>query len=134
MLDFGGVLWVALLGFWVYCIVDVALSDPAEVRSLSKMAWLAVVVLVFPAFPIGGALWFGLGRPARAYPSDSRRERFAARPQRPSPRWGRQQPADHTVDEAVIRARIEERDRLLAQWAEEERHKGEQAGPTEPAS
>jgi hypothetical protein len=135
VLDFGGVLSVALLAFWVYCIVDVALSDAGQVRSLTKMGWLAIVVLVFPAFPIGGALWFGLGRPPRDYSSESRRERFAARSQRPTPRWGRQQPADPTVDEAVIRARIEERDRLLAKWAdEEERRKRDQPGPAEPTA
>ena len=135
MLDFGTLLSVVLFGFWVYCIVDVLMCGATDVRSLTKWAWLAVVVLVFPLFPIGGALWFGLGRPARVDGRTAfadRRERFAARPQR-APRWSRQQPADQ-VDEAVIRERIEERDRLLAKWAEEERRKGEQQGPAEPTA
>jgi hypothetical protein len=38
------------------------------------------------------------------------------------------------VDEAVIRARIEERDRLLAKWAEEDRRKGEGSGPAGASS
>lgn len=134
MLDFGGLLTIALFGFWVYSIIDVLLSDATEVRSLTKWAWLAIVALVFPLFPIGGALWFGLARPARSYRGQTlgeARDRFAAR-SRPSPRWGRPQPVDQTVDEAVIRARIEERDRLLAKWAEEEqRRKTDQPGPAD---
>ena len=128
MLDFSALLEIALFAFWVYCIVDVLLSDASEVRSLSKWAWLAIVILLLPAFPVGGALWFGLGRPSASYGSLSeRRERFASRPQRRP----RNLPAEQPVGEAEIRARIEERDRLLRQWEEEERlrRQAEGGGP-----
>ena len=45
--------------FYVYSIVNVALSDRLAARGLPKAAWVAVVI-VFPL--IGAALWFGLGR------------------------------------------------------------------------
>jgi hypothetical protein len=131
--DFAGLLSIVLFGLWVYCIVDVLMSDASQVRSLNKWAWLAIVVLVLgPLLPIGGALWFMTGRPPRAYTGESlseRRERYAARAQRqPMPRRSRPAPAEQPVDEAVIRARIAERDRLLAKWQEEDRRKREQPG------
>jgi hypothetical protein len=115
-----GLLEILLLGFWVYSIIDVLMSDPTGVRSLSKWVWLAIVVLIFPIFPIGGALWFALARPARSESGS----RFPIGS--PTPRRQRPRPVsvDPPVDEAVIRARIEERDRLLARWAEEDRRKG----------
>ena len=122
-MDFS-LLGILLFGFWVYCIVDVLMSDATEVRVLTKWAWLAIVVLVLPGFPVGGALWFGLARPSRAGSGMSdRRERFAARPPRQLPRRGRAAPAEQPVGEAEIRARIEERDRLLRKWEQEERDK-----------
>ena len=136
MLDFGTLLSIALFGFWVYCIIDVLLCDASQVRSLSKWPWLAIVVLVLPLLPIGGVLLFAVARPARAYSSESlseRRERYAARAPRPQmPRRSRPSAAEQPVDEAVIRARIEERDRLMARWEEEDRRKRDQSGVDGP--
>jgi hypothetical protein len=128
VLDFSG---LVLFGFWVYCIVDVVMSDASEVRMLTKWAWLAIVVLVFgPILPVGGGLWFGLARPGRGVDMGDRRERFAARPPRQSPRRARATPPEQPVGEAEIRARIEERDRLLRKWEEEERSKREPGAGT----
>jgi len=123
--DFGGLLSIALLGFWVYCIIDVAMSDTAQVRNLPKWAWLAIVVLLWV---LGGVLWWLIGRPHRTTElgGGERRERMGvARPT--IPRRPRAPQVDKPEDESVIRARIEERDRLLARWAEEDRGKPKQA-------
>jgi hypothetical protein len=113
------------------------MTDATQVRSLNKWAWLAIVVLVLgPPFPIGGGIWFMAGRPARVGSGESfseRRERFATRAPRPQlPRRTRPQAAEPPVDEAVIRARIEERDKMLAQWQEEDQRK-QQSGGDAPA-
>ena len=130
MVDFGTLLGIVLFGFWVYCIIDVLLSDASQVRSLNKWAWLAIVVLLLPpVFPVGGVLWFAVARPPRSDSGESlseRRERYARSPRTQMPRRSRPAPADQPVDESVIRARIEERDRLLARWEEEDRRKREQ--------
>ncbi len=114
---------ILLFAFWVYSIIDVLMSDATAIRSLSKWVWLAIVIFVLGPFPpIGGALWFAFGRPQRA--GSEVRERFpvggSAVPRRSRPR---PVPAEPPVDEAVIRARIEERDRMLALWEEEDRRK-----------
>jgi hypothetical protein len=57
------VLGVVAAFFYIYSIVDCALSDRSRVRGLPKPAWLPIVV-VFPL--IGGILWFVIGRPRKA--------------------------------------------------------------------
>ena len=111
-----------LIGLWVYCLIDILTSRSSDVRNLPKWAWFAVVVLIFV---IGAALWLVFGRPR-----EGREGGWAAtsgRPTRPHvPR--RSRPARETVDDdATIRARIAERDALLARWAEEDerRRRGE---------
>ncbi len=56
------VLALLALVFWVYSIVDTALSPPTGQRGASKVSWLLIVILL-PV--IGGALWFAIGRPRR---------------------------------------------------------------------
>lgn len=52
-----------LVCFWVYSIVDCALSAPVGQRGVSKTSWLLIVILL-PG--IGGVLWFVIGRPRRS--------------------------------------------------------------------
>lgn len=54
------VLFVALLAFTVYCVVDVLQSEENKVRGLPKLVWLAVALLVPLA---GGISWLIAGRP-----------------------------------------------------------------------
>ncbi len=130
MLDVGGPLGIIMIGFWIYCVIDVLVSDAARVRTLPKWIWLVVVVVLFV---LGGVLWWLLGRPPKAFtgghpgdtPSPPRSRPVPVRRARPASR------AERVEDEAGIRARIAERDRLLAQWAEEDRRK--RAG-TDPAA
>jgi len=106
-----------MTGVWIYCLIDIATSRREEVRNLPKWAWF---VLAFVVSIVGVPLWFFFGRPPRA------RVARASPPSRESAtrphltrraRPGRPDPAD---DEAAVRARIAERDALLARWAEEE--------------
>ena len=60
MLLFGGGLGIVLLALWIFCIVDVIVTDEGDVRHLPKMAWL-LIVLVLP--DIGSIIWLVAGRP-----------------------------------------------------------------------
>jgi hypothetical protein len=48
---------------FVYGLIDCIRSEPRDVRSISKSAWVAVIVVLNV---IGVALWFMLGRPRYA--------------------------------------------------------------------
>jgi hypothetical protein len=76
----GGLIGVAFLVLWIYCIYDVITTDDAIVRNLPKMAWL-IIVIVIP--DIGSLLWLGLGRPhhwvRRVHSSQPHRPGLASR-------------------------------------------------------
>ena len=81
---FGG-FGLLLLALWIFCIVDVIVSDEYEVRNLPKLVWL-LIVLLLP--DIGSIVWLVAGRPVRAgvaprrstsrFPEYDRPGRFAA--------------------------------------------------------
>jgi hypothetical protein len=119
-------LFFVLVGVMIYCLVDIATSESGQVRNLPKWAWF-ILVLALP--PVGMLLWFFFGRPPRTHVGGDRwptatsgfsAESPARRPRRPRPAG-----VDAMDDEATIRARIAERDELLAQWAEEDRRRQE---------
>lgn len=55
-----GALGVLLLGFMLFCLLDVITTDGSEVRHLPKVAWILLVVLISP---VGGLAWLLAGRP-----------------------------------------------------------------------
>lgn len=55
------VLVVAAVAFYVFSIVDCALSDGNRVRTLSKTSWVLIVLIPV----LGGLLWFIFGRARR---------------------------------------------------------------------
>jgi hypothetical protein len=62
LLDFG-VVSIALLALWVFCIFDVIASDDALIRNLPKGLWLMIVIFLPD---IGSLAWLLLGRPMYA--------------------------------------------------------------------
>src|SRR5262245_34770139 len=60
MLFFDGFAGLALLGLWLYCILDVITTDESLCRHLPKPVWL-LLVLVLP--DIGSIVWLIAGRP-----------------------------------------------------------------------
>ena len=106
------VIGLIFLGIWIYCIFEVIASDASSVRNLPKLAWLVIVVLLGP---IGALAWLFLGRPrgegaygASAVTGSLRRS-------------GRRETDED--DPAAIQARIEARERMMKQWAEEDRRR-----------
>jgi hypothetical protein len=51
---------VVVVGFTVYCLIDVLRSDRRHVRDLPRAAWV-VLILLLPV--LGGILWLVAGRP-----------------------------------------------------------------------
>jgi hypothetical protein len=62
LLDFG-VVSIALLALWVFCIFDVIATDDALIRNLPKGLWLMIVIFLPD---IGSLAWLLLGRPMYA--------------------------------------------------------------------
>ena len=58
-----GVLGIALLFLWIFCIFDVISSEPELVRNLPKLVWLLIVIIVPD---VGSIAWLILGRPRGA--------------------------------------------------------------------
>ena len=56
------VLGILAVAFSVYALVDCLLSDRRRVRGLPKALWAVVIIVVMP---IGGLLWFFVGRGRR---------------------------------------------------------------------
>lgn len=52
-------LGVAVVFFTVYALVDCIIADERRVRALPKSVWALVILLIAP---IGGILWFTLGK------------------------------------------------------------------------
>ncbi|GAB2460014.1 PLD nuclease N-terminal domain-containing protein [Jatrophihabitans fulvus] len=56
----GGALGVILIGVWIFCVIDTLTTPAEQVRNLPKLAWVAIVVLLFE---IGALAWLIAGRP-----------------------------------------------------------------------
>ena len=55
-----GVIGIAVLFVWIYCLYDVITTHDALVRNLPKIAWFVIVLLLVD---LGSILWLCFGRP-----------------------------------------------------------------------
>ena len=119
----GGLVALALLALWIYCIFDVIATDEALVSNLPKIAWLLIVIFL-PT--IGSLAWLLLGRPEKAgfAPGDSS--------YRPEPRGGR---LDRTTkrsaviapeDDPRFLAELDERAKRLREWEDDLKRRDEE--------
>src|SRR3954470_16820726 len=106
MLFFDGALGLALLGLWIFCLIDVITTPEGDCRNLPKMAWL-FIVLILP--DIGSIIWLVAGRnwnqPANL-PYKGNRGHAAAPPRRHATN-----PDDDEDFQAQLRARVEQQRR-----------------------
>ena len=58
-----GIVGVAFLAFWVWALLDVALTDKSAFRRMNKPFWFLFVAL---AASIGAVAWLLFGRPKNA--------------------------------------------------------------------
>jgi hypothetical protein len=118
------------LALGIYCLVEAITSRDDEVRHLSRVWWI-LLILFFPF--VGSIAWLAAGRPVRAPRRSGPHERSAsAFPEYDRP--GRFAAADPEADEAFlkkVRERAEEQRRRAReqQRREPEGDSGEAAGP-----
>ncbi len=120
MVSLSALLGIVFIGLWLYALIDSITTDRAAIRNLPKVVWIVLILLVFPFGAMG---WFVWGRPARP----GERATVVPRVSAPPPE----------IDDAEVLLHIAERDRLLAQWAEEARAAGDReagAATAEPPS
>ena len=60
MLLFDGAFGLVLLGLWIFCVIDVIVTDESQCRNLPKLVWL-LVVLILP--DVGSIIWLVAGHP-----------------------------------------------------------------------
>jgi hypothetical protein len=114
----------------VYCLVEAISSRDDEVRNLSKVWWI-LLILFFPF--VGSVAWLAAGRPARGPRRHGPYERATGEfPEYDRP--GRFAAADQEADEAFlkkVRERAEEQRRKAREQKrrELEGDSGEGAGP-----
>lgn len=82
-------LGVVATGLWIFCLLDVIMTDESRIRNLPKMAWLFIVLFTSV---VGSVAWLVAGRPestsrnslpykgnrGTAYPEYDRPGRFQA--------------------------------------------------------
>ncbi|WP_205843974.1 PLDc N-terminal domain-containing protein [Nakamurella deserti] len=114
MLYLDGILLIAVLALWVYCIVEILQTPDSACRHLPRIGWLVLVVLL-PL--IGSVGWLLAGRP-----QGTRNAQIHPTPGYPEyERLGRALPQDPTADEEFlrqVRARAEEQ---RARYREQQR-------------
>ena len=124
MLMFDGVFGLALLGLWIFCIIDVITTPEDRCRNLPKVVWVLIVLLL--TF-VGSIVWLFAGRPWDAKAPGSNRAPVARRPADRRP--VATNPDDDEEFLAGLRARAEEQRRRARQA---EPHEDEP--PTGPVS
>ena len=111
----------------VFCVIDAISSRDDEVRHLSRVWWI-LLILFFPF--VGSIAWLAAGRPVRAPRRSGPYERSAtAFPEYDRP--GRFAAADPEADEAFLR-KVRERAEEQRRKAREEKAAEREAGETEP--
>jgi Phospholipase_D-nuclease N-terminal len=60
VLFFDGVAGLAVMGLWLFCVLDAITTDAATIRNLPKVTWVFIVILFFE---IGAIAWLIAGRP-----------------------------------------------------------------------
>lgn len=131
MLLFDGAAGVILLALWLFCLVDVVVSDEYACRNLPKMVWL-LIVLILP--DVGSLLWLILGRPQGArLPGSANRARhrgdrvgYAATGDRPV------NPDDDEAFLQQVRIRAEQQRRLAREQQQADTQAHDQDQPPRP--
>lgn len=127
LFDAGGIVGLALLAFWLYCLFDVIGTDESVCRNLPKTMWL-LLVLFLP--DIGGIAWMVMGRPQNTtWQPGSSAYRPAPRGLDAAPPAGRL-PSDESLSDIVREredlARMRVREEQLRRREEELRQREEE--------
>ncbi len=116
-----GLIALLILGFWIFCIVDVITTDEGSVRNLPKLVWLLIVIFLAE---IGSIAWLIAGRP-RGAAANTPYKGNAGRAYRRGPNIVGPPTATNPDDD-------EEFLRLVRQRAEDQRRRAREQQPPEP--
>lgn len=111
---------IILFAIWVYCLLDVIMTDEHRVRNLSKTTWIMIVLFTFE---VGAIAWLVAGRPQSA-PRDLPYKGNTGRPVPQYPEYdrpGRFSATNPDDDEAFlrqVRQRAEEQRRVAREQRE----------------
>jgi len=124
VLYFDGVAGLAILGLWLYCVLDAITADEASIRNLPKIAWVFIVIFLFE---IGAIAWLIAGRPQSSHRSLPYKGNTGIPPEYDRP--GRAA-AHHANDDAAfltqLRARAEAQRKTAAEQAKRLRDQEDQ--------
>jgi hypothetical protein len=115
VIEFGGLLGLALLGFWLWALLDCIMSPRDEVRNLPKLVWLLLIILLWV---IGAAAWVFLGRRPRSQRQPRAFDREGTR--RPVRADDLPPTAPAANAGAMTDARSAELDRRIEEWEAEQ--------------
>jgi len=127
-----------VLGFWLFCLFDVIVTDESLMRNLSK-PWWVVIVLIFSV--IGSIMWLVAGRPQaqrgpglpyRGNRGDVPVAGHAGSSGRSRPSGALAPDDDPEFLDRVRRQNAEDKD-LLARWEEDLRRREEQLRGGDPS-
>ena len=120
MLIRGGLgLGIIFFAVWVYCLLEVIMTDESRIRNLSKTTWIMIVLLTFE---VGAVAWLVAGRPT----TQPRDLPYKGNTGRPVPRYpeydrpGRFAATNPDDDEAFLR-QVRERAEQQTRAAREQR-------------
>ena len=126
MLYADGALGLAVLGLWVFALLDVITSDPAAVRNLPKLGWFFIVLLL-GELAIGPVLWFIAGRPQGPARSLPYKGNTGIPPEYDRPgRATAASPDDDAVFLAELKTRAEEQRKRAAEQAKRLRERDDE--------
>lgn len=124
LIDGGLGLGVILTALWVYCLLEVIMTDEHLVRNLPKLTW---VVIVLFTFEVGAVAWLVAGRPqssARGRPRQGARRTASDNSYPEYDRPGRFAATNPDDDEAFLR-QVRERAESQRQEAKRQRQERE---------
>jgi hypothetical protein len=114
MLVGGGLVGLAILALWIFCIFDVIGTQEGLTRNLPKMMWLLIVIFL-PT--VGSIAWLIMGRPENAaFKPGGTAYRQPGEPFRSPPQRKGQIAPD---DDPGFLAQLDERTRRLRDWEDE---------------
>ncbi len=118
-------LGIIVFAVWVYCLLEVIMTDESRIRNLSKTTWIMIVLLTFE---VGAVAWLVAGRPT----AQQRDLPYKGNTGRPVPRYpeydrpGRFAATNPDDDEAFLR-QVRERAEQQTRSAREQRERARRA-------
>ncbi|UGQ14733.1 PLD nuclease N-terminal domain-containing protein [Yinghuangia sp. ASG 101] len=102
--------FLLMFGVGVYAFIDCLTTDEKDVRNLPKLAWVFILLLLWPAVFLGPVAWFIAGRPRRDPTTTNAFGR---------PRTVHIAPDDNPEFLASLNKNNREHEDLLKEWEEE---------------